>query len=193
MKKVGTTTSSPTAILRLTISANTAVFHSPGSAYATGLFRPFARAHESRLGSPLAMEIARCPAVVLKECISLFFRCQRPFCAILNRDEFEQDLFTTSQDAENRSMSLLHAVCALGALMSDDHHIRELAEPFAISAERKISEGPFWHSCIETAQATLLVAVFATGRGNVSKAWMYSGKQMSPRNDSSTTGVQSLM
>lgn len=123
------------------------------------------------------MDIGRCPSVVLKECVNLFFTYQRPFCTIVDRDEIEQGLFSPMND-HRQSTLLVHAVCAMGALMSDDRHIRELANLFVASAESKLSEAPFWHSRLERAQAMLLIAVFAAGIGQISKAWMYSGKHL---------------
>ena len=106
--------------------------------------------------------------------MSLFFRYQRPFCTIASREEIEQQLNASVE--EDQPLQLLHGVCALGALMSNDRHIRELAVLFAASAEDELLKTQVWRSRPETAQAMLLVAVFAAGQGHVSKAWMLSGR-----------------
>ncbi|ETN47219.1 uncharacterized protein HMPREF1541_01410 [Cyphellophora europaea CBS 101466] len=137
------------------------------------------------------MDVGRCPSVVLKECVNLFFSYQRPFCTIVDRDEIEQGLLSPMDDYR-QSTYLIHAVCAMGALMSDDRHVRELANPFVASAESKLSETPFWHSRLDRAQTMLLIAVFAAGRGHISKAWIYSGMAIRITQDLGIDDIWSL-
>ncbi|OAG39036.1 hypothetical protein AYO21_06756 [Fonsecaea monophora] len=152
-----------------------AVFHAPGSAYGTGLFS----CHESKpvlpAKPPLVDNIASIPKVVIQECITLFFRWQHPFCTLVDHDALRQDCRHHPRTPIPRLSALLHVVCALGALMSDDHNVRELADHFAASAEDAVTNNSFWRPHIATSQTLLLCAVFATGKGKVSKAWMYSG------------------
>ncbi|KIW77093.1 hypothetical protein Z517_09539 [Fonsecaea pedrosoi CBS 271.37] len=151
------------------------VFHAPGSAYGTGLFS----CHKSKpvlpAKAPLVDNIASIPKVVIQECITLFFRWQHPFCTLVDRDALLQDCRHHPRTPIPRLSALLHVVCALGALMSDDHNVRELADPFAASAEDAATNNSFWCPHIATSQTLLLCSVFAAGKGKVSKAWMYSG------------------
>ncbi|KAH0829762.1 hypothetical protein FOPE_10154 [Fonsecaea pedrosoi] len=151
------------------------VFHAPGSAYGTGLFS----CHKSKpvlpAKPPLVDNIASIPKVVIQECITLFFRWQHPFCTLVDRDALLQDCRHHPRTPIPRLSALLHVVCALGALMSDDHNVRELADHFAASAEDAVTNNSFWRPHIATSQTLLLCAVFAAGKGKVSKAWMYSG------------------
>ncbi|KIW25811.1 uncharacterized protein PV07_08954 [Cladophialophora immunda] len=152
-----------------------AVFHAPGSAYGTGLFS----CHKSKpvlpSQQPSLDNITSIPKVVLQECIALFFKWQHPFCSLVDRDVLLEDCRHQSRLSKHRPSALLHSVCALGALMSDDHNIRELADQFAASAEEAVKNKCLWRPHIATSQTMLLCAAFATGKGNVSKAWMYSG------------------
>ncbi|KIX97485.1 uncharacterized protein Z520_06937 [Fonsecaea multimorphosa CBS 102226] len=152
------------------------VFHAPGSAYATGLLS-FRKTNPILDPPPTLLDnIASIPKVVVQECVALFFKWQQPFCTLVERDALLERCRHHRRPPNHSPSFLLHAVCALGALMSDDPNIRELADRFAASAEEGISDKCFWYSShIATAQTMLLCAVFATGKGQVSKAWMYSG------------------
>jgi hypothetical protein len=116
--------------------------------------------------------ISSLPGIVINECIELFFQWQRPFSTIVDRDALRSNC--PSGSTEQTSSGLLYAVCALGSLMSHDHNIKDLAPSFASAAENLLWDS-FYPSHLSTMQAFLLCAVFESGRGNMSKAWMYSG------------------
>ncbi len=109
---------------------------------------------------------------MINECIELFFQWQQPFSTIVDRDALRSD--RPAGSTEQTSSGLLYTVCALGALMSHDHNIKDLAPSFASAAENLLWDA-FYISHFSTVQAFLLCAVFESGRGNVSKAWIYSG------------------
>ncbi|KAL6242762.1 hypothetical protein RBB50_010408 [Rhinocladiella similis] len=145
------------------------IFHRAGSAYGTGLIQSFPPS-QPVTNAWLHSNISSIPGLVMQECIDLFFQWQRPFCRMLDRDSI---LSRTSSITEPMS-GLIHAVCALGALMSHDQNIKHLASLFISAAEKEIANS-FHTLDVTTAQTFLLCAVFESGRGNVSKGWMYSG------------------
>lgn len=127
------------------------------------------------IGSSSFKTTASIPGVVLAECAMLFFRWQHPYCTILDRDAFWLDFYSTPKCGESCSQGLLYAICALGSLMSQDPNIKELADLFSHAAEQAVTASPFWIPEIATSQAMLLCAIFETGKGQFSKAWMFSG------------------
>ncbi|KIX10471.1 uncharacterized protein Z518_01554 [Rhinocladiella mackenziei CBS 650.93] len=153
----------------------TPIFHGPGSVYITGLLRSYKSSSRLSPRSPSLEKITSIPGTVVKECVALFFRWQHPYCTIIDRHAFLSEFSSSPRTGEYCSPALLYAVCALGAGMSQDQNIKELAEPFSESAEEAVLAKSFWLSHIATSQALLLCSIFETGRGNVSKAWMYSG------------------
>jgi len=108
----------------------------------------------------------------MAECVKLFFRWQHPFSLMFNQDVFSRG----TKDGKYISPALLHAVCALGALMSPDRHVSELADRFAASAQQELFSQGFHTPQITSSQAYLCCAFYEAGRGNVNKAWMFSGK-----------------
>lgn len=96
---------------------------------------------------------------------------------MVDRDAFLADFSVDSGCGSSSpcSPALLYSICALGALMSHDQNINELADLFSASAEEAIADAPFGRASILTSQAMMLCAVFESGTGNVSKAWIYSG------------------
>jgi hypothetical protein len=147
------------------------IFHGPGSAYSTGLIRPYPSARTSS-DVCASKSISSLPGIVINECVELFFQWQRPFSTIVDREALRSNC--PSGLTGETSLGLLYAVCALGSLMSHDHNIKDLAPSFASAAENLLRDS-FFPSHLSTVQAFLLCAVFESGRGNVSKAWMYSG------------------
>lgn len=119
------------------------------------------------------------PRVVFRECIQLFFDWQLPYSTLVDRDAFMHDWSSGSESGSDFSPPLLHAICALGALMSQDQNIRLLADLFAATANDELSVESCWVPRLATCQALLLCAVFDLGRGDSSKAWMNSGMSIS--------------
>jgi hypothetical protein len=118
------------------------------------------------------------PRVVFRECILLFFRWQLPYSAILDPDAFMLEWSSGASNGRDFSPALLHAVCALGALMSHDQNIRQLADIFSAAANEELSANLHFLPSLTTCQALLLCAIFDVGRGNRSKAWMSSGEAL---------------
>lgn len=112
------------------------------------------------------------PNIVLNECIALFFQWHHPYSMIVERHVFMADFLSSPR---NCSSTLLYAICALGASVSEDSNVQELAHLFLAAVDEEISARNLWVPHLSTSQAMLLIAVFETGRGNSSKAWMYSG------------------
>ncbi|KAI1623221.1 fungal-specific transcription factor domain-containing protein [Exophiala viscosa] len=149
------------------------VFHGLGSAYSTGLVRP--RRSWQKLRSIPNEKMSTVPRVVFRECIQLFFDWQIPYSTLVDRNAFMHDWSSGSESGSDFSPPLLHAICALGALMSQDQNIRALADLFAAAANDELSVESCWVPRLATCQALLLCAVFNLGHGDSSKAWMNSG------------------
>ncbi|KIW17243.1 hypothetical protein PV08_04434 [Exophiala spinifera] len=145
------------------------VFHRAGSAYGTGLIQPYPSSQPVS-DAWLHSSISSIPRLVIDECVDLFFQWQRPFCRMLDRDSIPSRTSALSEPISG----LVHAVCALGALMSHDQNIKHLAPLFIAAAENAVADS-FDTLDVTTAQTFLLCAVFESGRGNASKGWMYSG------------------
>lgn len=168
----------------LTSRAGAASFHVAGSAYSTGLFRSHEQLAREILSQPSPeKQISTIPDVVVKECTALFFAWQYPYCTIIDRNAFMADYSCSNSSPSyggNRcspAPALLYAVCALGALMSHDHSIRQLADLFSAAADDALLFS--WTTLLQPrltiSQAMLIWAVFETGRGNASKARTYLG------------------
>ena len=69
---------------------------------------------------------------------------------------------------------LVYAACALGALMSLDLEVKQTAETFSQSAQKKVI-GRLFEPNILLVQTLLCCAHYESGQDNPSKAWALSG------------------
>jgi hypothetical protein len=154
-----------------------ATYFGPGSAYSTGLLGTYKNTLNSATQwvPGMAKSISSLPRIVVQECIALFFRWQQPYSTMIDSDAFMSDYMSGSPFGEDCSTALLYIVCALGALMSQDKNIQELASVFSSSAQDLIFSKSFWIPHLSKSQAMLLCSVYEIGKGNASKSWMYSG------------------
>ncbi|XXG95529.1 hypothetical protein Hte_001793 [Hypoxylon texense] len=111
----------------------------------------------------------------IRLCLALFFYWQYPQVMFIDREAFVQEFELNPIHSEFCSPPLIHAGCALGALMSPDANIRALAANFADSAENALVRQGLAIPKITSVQALLCCAYYEVGRGNLSKGWMYSG------------------
>lgn len=116
----------------------------------------------------------------INECIGLFFQWHYPFCEIIHRDTLLHDQFRDTSDNKIRSLALINAVCALGALTSSDKDTKDLADSFCASAENAVMQGILWDPHITYIQALFCCSIYEAGKGEVSKSWMLSG-MITPR------------
>lgn len=93
----------------------------------------------------------------------------------IDREAFVQEFEVNPVDGEFCSAPLVHAGCAIGALMSPDPDIRALAAGFADLAESYLTSQGLGTPRLTSVQALLCCAYYEVGRGNLSKGWQFSG------------------
>jgi hypothetical protein len=73
------------------------------------------------------------------------------------------------------ALALVYAMCALGALMSSDLIVRDMADHYATIAQSIFMQQGTLLPDTNTLQALLCCAFYSAGKGDVSKSWQYSG------------------
>jgi len=115
------------------------------------------------------------PNETVAECVALFFRFHHPQCKIIDRDMFLVDYSQPSYARKTSSLAVEYSICAMGALMSPDMNIRDLADVFVTAAIRELDSATLLSPSESSIQALLLLSCYEIGKGNFSKAWMLSG------------------
>lgn len=118
------------------------------------------------------------PGHIVAQCVALFFRWQYPQCMFIDRDKFLLGFLNHSYPSSNFSRCLEYSICALGALMSSDKKIRDLADSFSESAIRSLESGNLLHPQETSIQALTLCSFYLIGKGSFSRASMLSGMQI---------------
>lgn len=112
--------------------------------------------------------------------IELFFRWQSSLSLYLDKDELLSFVPGEYQMQQTPNTALLLSVCALGALMSAEITKLQVAEDFAMSAERLLLDFNSVASTPNNVQALMCCAWFSLGQGDGRKAWMLSGLWSQP-------------
>ncbi|KFY26563.1 hypothetical protein V493_04018 [Pseudogymnoascus sp. VKM F-4281 (FW-2241)] len=112
---------------------------------------------------------------VIAECVALFFRWHYPQCMFVDRDKFLLGFLNHSYTSKNSSRSLEFSICALGALLSPEKPIRDLAGSFYDAAVRSLESGGLLEPQESSIQALTLCSFYQIGQGNFTQAWMLSG------------------
>jgi hypothetical protein len=112
---------------------------------------------------------------IIAECVALFFRWHYPQCMFVDRDKFLLGFLNHSYTSKSSSRSLEFSICALGALLSSEKTIRDLAESFYEAAIRSLESGGLLEPQEASIQTLTLCSFYQTGQGNFSQAWMLSG------------------
>jgi hypothetical protein len=115
------------------------------------------------------------PGYIAIECVALFFRWHYPQCLFVDRDQFLLGFLNHSYASSYVTRALEHSICALGALLSADKTIRDLADNFSKSAIQCLEWGNMLDPQDLSIQALILCSFFQIGKGDFSKAWMLSG------------------
>ncbi|KFY29643.1 hypothetical protein V494_08580 [Pseudogymnoascus sp. VKM F-4513 (FW-928)] len=128
---------------------------------------------------------------VIAECVALFFRWHYPQCMFVDRDKFLLGFLNHSYTSKNSSRSLEFSICALGALLSPEKPIRDLAGSFYDAAVRSLESGGLLEPHESSIQALTLCSFYQIGQGDFTQAWMLSGiafRMCEELNDSSHGG-----
>lgn len=128
---------------------------------------------------------------VVAECVALFFRWHYPQCMFVDRDKFLLGFLNHSYTSKNSSRSLEFSICALGALLSPENPIRDLAGSFYDAAVRSLESGGLLEPQESSIQALTLCSFYQIGQGNFTQAWMLSGiafRMSEELNDSNSHG-----
>ncbi|OBT98176.1 hypothetical protein VE01_03713 [Pseudogymnoascus verrucosus] len=112
---------------------------------------------------------------VIAECVALFFRWHYPQCMFVDRDKFLLGFLNHSYTSKNSSRSLEFSICALGALLSPEKTIRDLAGCFYDAAVRSLESGGLLEPQESSIQTLTLCSFYQIGQGNFTQAWMLSG------------------
>lgn len=93
----------------------------------------------------------------------------------IDREAFVKEFEVNPIDSEFCSAPLVHAGCAIGALMSPEPGIKALAAGFAELAESYLTSHGLSNPRLTSVQALLCCAYYEVGKGNLSKGWQLSG------------------
>lgn len=93
----------------------------------------------------------------------------------VDRDKFLLGFLNHSYTSKNSSRSLEFSICALGALLSPENPIRDLAGSFYDAAVRSLESGGLLEPQESSIQALTLCSFYQIGQGNFTQAWMLSG------------------
>lgn len=112
---------------------------------------------------------------VLVDCIKLFFKWQYPDMHLfVFREAFLLDFFSPKSNGVYSSAELVYAICAMGALVSEDPHINKRAGEFYTTAREslmKLTDYP----TISSLQAYLLLGLYDVYNGKINSGWILSG------------------
>jgi len=116
---------------------------------------------------------------LIGKCLDLYFQWQNPHCMFIDRELFMRK-YPHATRGEKRAMEpLVYAACALGALMSLDLEIKQMADVFSKSAQNIILGSLFQPDAL-LIQALLCCAQYESGHDHPSKAWALSGTSFDP-------------
>lgn len=151
----------------------TSVSHAPTSIYNTNLLRSSFDQPKPSTPSRISDEpLPRSPAI--DECLALYFRWHNPSLSLLEGATFHLEYSAIEYPSSTCSTALIYAMSALGALVSPDLAIRDMAETYSLAAEKGLNPIDI-QSSVASVRAYMLCAVYQAGQGKCSKAWIYSG------------------
>jgi hypothetical protein len=164
--------------MHLFVCLGSMIYHGPTSIFLSEVNKP-STTHSS-------MENQRSPHEdwgnyhnpTVRLCIALFFHWQYLQFTFINREAFLREFELNPIDGEFCSPALVNIICGLGALMSSDSEFRALSTGFAVAAESLLVKQDIASPSVTSVQALLCCGYYEAGRGNLSKGWLYSGKQL---------------
>lgn len=165
----------------LSVRLGSMIYHGPTSIFLSEVDKP-STPHVSIENQPSSHQdwsVYHNPTVRL--CIALFFNWQYLQFMFINREAFLREFELNPIDGQFCSPALVNIICALGALMSSDPDFRALSTGFAAAAEDLVVKQDMGSPCVTSVQALLCCGCYEAGRGNLSKGWLYSGKQILSR------------
>ena len=112
----------------------------------------------------------------VNECVALFFHYQYPQFMFIDREAFILDFRNKAFSSQFCSLALINAICSIGALMSTIPETLASAEPFAECASNILLSRGLNSPHMTSVQALLCCAFYEIGSGNLSRAWLFSGK-----------------
>ncbi|KAJ5693386.1 hypothetical protein N7462_002809 [Penicillium macrosclerotiorum] len=110
---------------------------------------------------------------ICEQAMSAFFQHAYYYHMVLYREYFLRDY--KAGKGLYYSEALLYAIVSIGAVISNNDSLRDLAEVFSDHAERLIYSGALHSPNITTIQALLLMGQFQIGRRNETKGWLFTG------------------
>ncbi|VUC32440.1 unnamed protein product [Clonostachys rosea] len=110
-----------------------------------------------------------------------FFKWQYPHFMFVYREAFLRDYYSNYYGGKYWSQPLLYAICALGTLMISEVPVPDtdestISDRFFAAAESLLMVFGIEKPCVTTLQAFLCLSFYELGRGNLSKAWTFSGQ-----------------
>lgn len=109
------------------------------------------------------------------ECIRLFFQWQYPdLHAFIFREAFLVDFFNPDLAGVYSSDDVVYAVCAMGALISEDASLAAKAESFYAKASDMLLQN-MDNPSISSLQAHLLLGLYDVYNGRNNRGWMRTG------------------
>jgi Fungal specific transcription factor domain len=111
----------------------------------------------------------------INTCLPLFFVYQYPQFMFIYREAFLSDYFDNAYGGKYWSFPLVYALCALGAVHSDNESIRAKARVFAQCAREITISTELGKSSLSTMQTLLCLAFHELGQGSASQGWLFAG------------------
>ncbi len=105
--------------------------------------------------------------------MATFFKNQYQYHMCLYREYFLRDFDAGA--GPYYSDLLMYAVCAIGALASDEIALRELSDVFCNRAQQLLYGSALESPNLTTLQALILLGHREIGHGKMSKGWLFSG------------------
>ena len=142
------------------------------SAYDAQEHRPCA-AFEDLAASAHELSAFMPDSVLCRNLLATFFKSQYQYHMCLYREYFLRDYDRGS--GPYYSDLLLYAICAMGALASEELAARELSDIFFNKAQQLLYTSALESPNLTTLQALILLGHREIGHGKTSKGWLFSG------------------
>jgi len=110
---------------------------------------------------------------ICRHLMATFFQTQYPYHMCLYREYFLRDF--DAGFGPYYSDLLMYAICAMGALASEEVALRELSDVFFNRAQELLYGSALESPNLTTLQALILLGHREIGHGKTSKGWLFSG------------------
>jgi len=110
---------------------------------------------------------------ICRHLMAIFFQTQYQYHMCLYREYFLRDY--DAGKGPYYSDLLMYAICAMGALASDELALRELSDVFFNRAQELLYGSALESPNLTTLQALILLGHREIGHGKMSKGWLFSG------------------